>query len=177
MEAKTKTFEKTKLVSIGKSDVAWTIGLTLIAIISPALLAHTPNNQWITGTIVNTTLFLASWRLGVANAIFVGSIPSTIALLRGLLAAPMAPLIPYIIISNAILAIVFSLAKKKPFVGVILASIAKSAFLFSIIMLVAPKVPAQLAHMLQLPQLITAMAGGLIAISIISATKKVSKAN
>jgi hypothetical protein len=172
METKVKTMEKTKLISVTAKDVGWTISLTLAAIIAPALLAHTSSNQWITGTIVNMILFLASWRLGIANAVFVGALPSTIALLRGLLAAPMAPLIPYIIASNAILIIVFSLTKKKLFLGVISASLAKSAFLFLVTFLLASQIPSPLVIMLQTPQLITALAGGLLAIGIISGTRK-----
>ena len=61
-------------------DIAWTFGFILAAVIFPALLAHTPQNQWITGTIVNAILFLAVWRVGLVNAAFVAALPSSIAL-------------------------------------------------------------------------------------------------
>ena len=93
-------------------DLVWTIGFVATAILFPALLAHTPHNQWITGTIVNAILFLAVWRVGVVNAAFVAFLPSSIALLRGLLPAPMAILIPYIILANIILICVFYILKK-----------------------------------------------------------------
>jgi hypothetical protein len=177
MKTKTRALQQISLISVSAKDVAWTVGLTLVAIVAPMLLAHTPNNQWITGTIVNMTLFLASWRLGVANAVLVGALPSTIALMRGLLFAPMAPFIPFIIVSNAILVIVFSLTKKNLFWGILTASFAKSAFLLSITLLLAFKLPSPLAYMLQFPQLVTALAGGLLAVGLISSIRRFKRSN
>jgi hypothetical protein len=147
-------------------DLVWTIGFFIVAVIFPALLAHTPNNQWITGTIVNALLFLAVWRVGVVNAIFVAALPSSIALVRGLLPAPMAILIPYIILSNIILIAAFYAIKKYPLAGIILASLAKFLFLLAITSLFI-KVASPMLVMMQWPQLFTALAGGLIAVGII----------
>ncbi|MFA6285660.1 MAG: hypothetical protein WC643_04005 [Parcubacteria group bacterium] len=147
-------------------DLVWTIGFIVSAVIVPAFLAHTAQNQWITGTIVNALLFLAVWRVGVVNAIFVAALPSSIALVRGLLPAPMAILIPYIILSNVILIAVFYAIKKYPLAGIISASLAKFLFLFAITSLFI-KVASPLLVMMQWSQLFTALAGGLIAVGII----------
>lgn len=72
-------------VSYRTKDLAWTFAFTIAVVVFPALLAHTPHNQWITGTIVNAILFLAVWRVGLVNAALVGALPSSIALARGLL--------------------------------------------------------------------------------------------
>jgi hypothetical protein len=146
-------------------DLAWTIAFTIAAVIFPALLAHTPHNQWITGTIVNALLFLAVWRVGLVNAVLVSALPSSIALLRGLLPAPMAILIPFIIISNLIMVFVFYAMKKYPLAGIVSGSIVKFLFLFAI---ASPfiKISAPFVMMMQWPQLFTALAGGLIAIGI-----------
>ena len=155
-------------------DLLWTIGFFIAAVIFPALLAHTPQNQWITGTIVNAILFLAVWRVGVVNATLVAILPSSIALVRGLLPVPMAVLIPYIILSNIVLIAIFYALKKYPFAGIISASLAKFLFLFAISTYFI-KIAGPLLFMIQWPQLFTALAGGLIAIGIIKITKRARK--
>lgn len=158
-------------------DLIWTLVFTLTAIIFPAFLAHTPHNQWITGTIVNALLFLAVWQVGFLNAALIAALPSSIALLRGLLPAPMAILIPYIILSNIILIAVFYLfsrIEKLSFqieiVSVVTASFAKFIFLFTITSYFI-KIANPLLVMMQWPQLFTALAGGLIAIGVIKKFK------
>jgi len=164
-------------------DIAWTFSFLLAAVIFPALLAHAPQNQWITGTVVNTLIFLAVWRIGAVNAVLVAALPSSIALLRGLLPAPMAVLIPYIILSNIILIVVFYLFSRtwKPsfhletkFPGmlfaVILASFIKFLFLFAVTSYFV-KAASPLLAMMHWPQFFTALAGGLIAVSAIKLQK------
>jgi hypothetical protein len=152
-------------------DLAWTIGFIVTAVIFPAMFAHTPQNQWITGTIVNALLFLAVWRIGIVNATLVAILPSSIALIRGLLPAPMAVLIPYIILSNIILIAIFYALKKYPLAGIISASLAKFLFLFAISTYFI-KIASPLLIMMHWPQLFTALAGGLIAVGIIKITKR-----
>ncbi len=151
-------------------DLLWTVGFVVAAVAFPALLAHAPQNQWITGTIVNAILFLAVWRVGLVNAAFVAALPSTIALARGLLPAPMAALIPYIIISNFVLISVFYAAKRHPLSGMIASSAAKFIFLFAVSSFFF-KAAGPLLYMMQWPQLFTALAGGLIAAGIIKTSK------
>lgn len=154
------------LAAFGIKDLIWTIAFLIAGMAAPAFLAHSPQNQWITGTIVNAIIYLAVWRVGVVNAAFVTALPSSIALLHGLLPAPMAILIPYIILSNIILAGVFFALKKHPLWGVTIASLAKFIFLFTITAYFL-KVASPLLTMMQWPQLVTALAGGLFAVGII----------
>lgn len=158
------------VISFQAKDLAWTFGFTLAAVIFPALLAHTPANQWITGTIVNALLFLAVWRVGIANAFLVAVLPSSIALLRGLLPAPLAALIPFIILSNVILICAFFALKKRPLAGVVFGSALKFLFLFAVASQVV-KVAGPLLFMMSWPQLFTALAGGLIALGVKKSTK------
>jgi hypothetical protein len=151
-------------------DLAWTIAFVFAAVVSPALLAHTPQNQWITGTIVNAILFLAVWRVGAVNAAFCAALPSSIALMRGLLPASIAVFVPHIILSNLIMISIFYAAKKRPLLGVLAASLAKFAFLFGITFLFSAKLAEPFIFMLQWPQLATALAGGLIAIGSVRIT-------
>ena len=137
-------------------------------------MVNLPNNQWITGTIVNALLFIAAWRLGLANALFVAILPSSVALMRGLLPAPMAMLIPYIILSNILLILVFSFLKKNLILAVPVASFVKFALLFGVSLYFAPKLLAPMMIMLQWSQLATALAGGFVAAMMISFLKKIS---
>jgi hypothetical protein len=147
-------------------DLLWTIVFIVSAVITPAILAHAPQNQWITGTIINAIIFLAVWRVGVVNAAFIAFLPSSIALLRGLLPAPMAILIPCIVLSNIILIAAFYALKKYPLAGIISASLAKFLFLFAISTYFI-KIASPLLIMMHWPQLFTALAGGLIAVGAI----------
>jgi hypothetical protein len=152
-------------------DLAWTIGLIIASVIFPALLAHTPQSQWITGTIVNAIIFIAVWRVGIINAAMVTILPSSIALLRGLLPAPIAIMIPFIIVSNLVLISSFYALKKYPLAGIISASILKFLFLFAITSFFI-KLATPLVLMMQWPQLFTALAGGLIALGITKIAKR-----
>lgn len=163
----TITIEKTfPLATYQTKDVIWTLGLTFAAVIFPAILAHAPQNQWVTGTIVNAILFIAVWRVGIINTTLVAALPSSVALLRGLLPAPMAILIPYIILSNFIMIAVFYLLYRTHLTAMIIASFTKFLFLLAITSYFV-KVATSLVQMMQWPQLFTALAGGLIAVGFI----------
>lgn len=166
--------EKITSLSIVQTDVRsifWSIGLIIASVVAPALLAHTPQNQWITGTLINAFLFLAVWKVGLINAFFVGVFPSSIALLRGLLPAPMALLVPYIILSN-ILMLSVAYAMKKNTLSVTLSALIKFIWLFAISSIFAAKLSSPLLSMMQLPQLITALAGGFLAMGIVKVSTK-----
>lgn len=171
---KTKNISKQQTwIGYKTTDLSWTVGLTTAIIIAPAILAHTPANQIITGTIVNALLFMAAYRLPLFNTFLIAILPSSVALLRGLLPAPMVLLIPYIILSNTILVSVFSFMKKTPKLGVFTASLLKFGFLYSVTLVLAQQLNSPLIAMFQWPQLITALLGGMVFLSL----KKVSKIN
>lgn len=159
-------------VNYQTKDLTWTIGLTMVAIIAPALLAHTPANQWITGTLVNATLFLAAWRLGLLNATLVATLPSSIALSRGLLPAPLALLIPYIIVSNLILMGAFIALQRKIKVAILVGALMKFFFLFVLTSLIFSQLSPTIRFMFSWPQLATALAGGMIALITINFVRK-----
>lgn len=154
------------LVSIDSKSLLWTASLLTLAVIAPAILAHTPQNQWLTGTIVNLILFTAALKLSPANALLIAIVPSSIALMRGLLPAPMATVLPFIIASNFLLIVVFQIFRKfkenQLVLGVITASLAKFAFLFGTTLIFAKIINSNLIFMLQWSQLATALAGGFV---------------
>lgn len=140
------------------------IFLTSIAIIVP--LFH---QQMITGPIVNATLFTAVILLGTTGGIFVGLIPGVIALSVGTLPAVLAPMIPYIMLGNAILILTFSFLKNKNYwLAIGVSSFLKFIFLFGssslvINLLLKKELTQNVAMMMSWPQLITALVGGVLA--------------
>jgi hypothetical protein len=165
----TSSVNSTSFVGLKIADLIWTGALLVAAVLAPAFLAHTPGNQWITGTLVNLTLFVASYKTPLLNAFLVGALPSSIALMRGLLPAPMALLIPYIISSNLILIATFASFKKAPLLGIIIASLTKFLFLYGVVLFLAHSLNNNLIFMFSWPQLATALAGGFMFLGILKA--------
>lgn len=146
-----------------------TTALQFLILLSVASFAPLVHNQLITGTIVNATLFIAAATLGLEGAIMIGVLPSLFALLAGTLPLALAPLIPFIVLSNSLLVIVFSyLQKKNYWLGAITAAVIKFIFLssisfFVINLLFQGKIATTVATMLSWPQLITAILGTILA--------------
>jgi hypothetical protein len=136
------------------------------------------NQQAITGTIVNVALFISTVLLGAQNAILIGLVPSLIALSVGLLPAVLAPAIPFIMIGNTILILVFDYLRQKNYwLGITVSGFLKFLFLFGtssivVSLLLKKEIAAKVAAMMSWPQLFTAMAGGVIAYFILKSIKK-----
>jgi len=167
---------QTKIIALKRSQIiSLTKFGTLLAISVVAPLFHF---QIITGPLVNAMLFLAVLFLPIEGALMLCLLPSLIALSVGTLPVALAPMIPFIITSNAILVITFTSLKKKNFIAaVIFASFLKFIFLLStsylVLGLITQKQIAQkVAQMMSYPQFITALAGGLLAWLIIKTFKK-----
>lgn len=158
-----------------------TASLTLIkfiAIVGIASAAPLFPIQGLTGPIVNAMLFIAVIMLGTQAAILVAVFPSTIALATGLLPPVLAPMIPFIIIGNIILVLAFDLFRKENFwLGVGVASFLKYIFLWitsSVVidLLLKKEIASTVAMMLSWPQLLTALAGGVIAYIFLKSIKR-----
>jgi hypothetical protein len=157
----------TKVLAINREKIiSLSVFLSLICIASIVPLFHRQN---ITGPIVNATLFISTFTLGAQAGIALGLIPSVIALSAGLLAPVLAPMVPFIMISNSILVLVFDALKNKNYwLRVIASSFLKFIFLYAtssvvINLLLKKEVAAQVAIMMSWPQLFTAVGGGILA--------------
>jgi len=155
---------------INYKTIFWFIGLMAIASILPQFI----HNQFITGPIINATLFLAAFYLETGAAVLVGIVPSVAALSSGLLPALLAPMVPFIMIANAILILTFNKLKSIHFgSGAIAASMVKYLFLYlSANLIINTLMPHNLAVkaaaiMMSWPQLVTSLAGAVIAFGII----------
>ena len=164
-----------KILAINKSQTVSLIYFT--ALLSVSIIAPLFHFQPITGPIVNACLFIATAILGVQAGIMLGLLPSLVALSVGTLPTPLAPMVPFIMASNAILVVVFawcqtSVRHMSDTVAVVIASVLKFLFLFStsyiVIHLISQKPIAQkAATMMSWPQLTTALLGGLLAFAIL----------
>jgi len=128
---------------------------------------------------VNAVLLISAVLTGPMEAIFLGLMPSTVALSTGLLPLPLAPMVPFIMIGNALLIAVFHYSyKKNIYVSIGIAALLKFAFLhFSVVLimskLLTTDITAKLAIMMSWPQLITALIGGVIAYALLKGLKKI----
>jgi uncharacterized membrane protein len=139
-----------------------------VVLVAVAYAAPFLHQQFLTGSLVNATLFIAVALLGNQAAIMVGLIPSVIALSVGTLPAPLAPMVPYIMVSNSLLVLVFGLLKEKYWTAVLLCSVLKFGFLYltSFIvtgLLLKIELAQGVSTMLSWPQLVTALTGGALA--------------
>ncbi|MFH5835317.1 ECF transporter S component [Proteiniclasticum sp. C24MP] len=157
--------------------------LTLVVIIQ-ILGKNIPQiNQFFVGPMVNAMLLLTVYFSGVKWAILVGLLTPVLAFFTNVLAPPMAPFIPFIAAGNLLYVMVFSLFRNRKnldIIGVLSAGITKFLFLYisatELIRLFALGIPEpvreKLAITMGLPQLITALAGGGIAITLFNMLKR-----
>lgn len=168
--------------ALEKIDTRWlTRFLTLsgLAIFLPFFI-HLP---WITGPIINAILILALLLTGRRSALVIACLPSLMALASGLLPAVLAPAVPFIIISNFIFIMAVDWFYKRArtelkgyCLGVGTGAFLKFIFLFIGVNLLATffittPVISIIEKMLGWSQLITALAGGVIAFGVLKFLK------
>ncbi len=150
---------------------AFTVSTILVAVALPAFI----HSQWVTGPIVNAMLMIVTVLAGVRAASALALLPAPIALVSGLLPVAMAPMVPFIMLGNLVLIAVFaSLYDRSRVMAVALAACAKFAVLAGVAyFLMAPLVPAAihttLVSMMGVPQLLTALLGGALALGALKA--------
>ncbi len=120
--------------------------------------------QPVTGPAINAMLILSALLVGPAAGVIIGSLTPVIAWQRGILAAPLGPMIPFIALGNMVLVLLFFyLRRRQPYLALIAAAFAKFAVLATAVR-VFVTVPPPVAAAMGVPQLITALAGGAIAL-------------
>ena len=141
--------------------------------------------QWVTGPIVNMILIVTLFLVGLRSALVLCLIPSLMALSGGLLPAVLAPVVPFIMISNVILVLSIdwfynnSKSQLNGYLGgVIIGAGLKFIFLFLSIdfisrLLINQGLVAKVAQMMSWPQFATAVTGGLLAWVILKWLKRI----
>lgn len=174
-----KTFIAVEAI-VRNRELSLSILFSSLIFLVPALV----HQQFLTGPIVNALLILSLLNLGKDKAFFLSLIPSSVALANGLLPLALAPMLPFIMISNCLYLIVFSKIYQdkaelaKNFLAVLTASLFKSIFLFLIAklimegLLVSP-LSSRIAGMMSWPQLWTAFIGGILALFIQNNLEKI----
>jgi hypothetical protein len=159
-------------------EKAWAL-VKFAVLLGVATLAPLLQFQIVTGPLVNAMLFIAVVLLGVRSAILIGLFPSIIALSVGLLPAVLAPMVPFIMVANTILILIFGyLWERNFFGGVVAASIIKFLFLWGtssivINLLFKQELAANVAAILSWPQLLTALGGGVLAFIFLKSIKRI----
>ena len=69
--------------------------------------------QFITGPLVNMMLVLSAFLVGGLAGSLIGGLTPLIAIMRGILPPPLAPMIPFIIVGNIILVLSYYFIKDK----------------------------------------------------------------
>lgn len=166
--------------NVGALTIKKSAALTFVLLIGVAVAAPVVfSQQLITGTIVNATLIIGVYLLGVPGALVIGLLPSTIALAAGLLPAVMAPMIPFIIVGNTILVVSFNYLRNLNYwVGITAGAILKFVFLFGtcnvvVGMVINEQVSAKISGMMSWPQLVTALCGGILAFGVVKLLDRV----
>lgn len=139
------------------------------AILGIAIIVPMFHNQFATGPIVNAILFISTVILGLEKTLFICLVPSVVAMPVGLLPPVLAPIVPFIMISNVLMVFAFFYAKKTNYwLGVVLSSFIKFVFLYTASFAVAnlvikKELAGSIITMMSWPQLLTALAGGVLA--------------
>ncbi|EQB87026.1 uncharacterized membrane protein YuzA (DUF378 family) [Clostridium punense] len=165
-------------------DLIKTSMLLAIAIVIQVLGRNFPQiNQFFVGPIINSILILTTILCGLKWGICTGALTPILAWLVGQLLPPMAPFIPFIVMGNIIYVILFASVSKiryGSYLGILLGSFGKYLFLSlsasKLVTLLGVNIPAKvlakLTIMMSTPQLITGLAGGILALILASILSK-----
>ena len=179
-----KYMDNLKIASLDRAktiELVQLLGLVGVAMFLPFVL----HLQWITGPVINAILILVLFLGGLRSAIVVSLVPSLMALSGGLLPVVLAPILPFIMLSNIIYIIAIqyfyhSIKKEQMsfLIAIIIASSLKFLFLFSTTSIMTNLVAKQalvgkIAAMMSWPQFFTALTGGLIAFLVLKWLKRI----
>lgn len=150
----------------------------LLAIALAIQSLHLPT--FITGPVINAVLIVAVVFPGVLGSIVIGCITPLAAWVLGIINPIAAPVIPVIVAANATLGIIFYLLRERNnYLAVIGAALGKYFvfyvslnFLFGIFNI---RFPAPMLAAFQIPQLLTALVGGIVGLGIIKQLEKIYK--
>lgn len=124
--------------------------------------------QAFTGPAINAILNTAAGLSGALLGATVGLFTPLFALILGQLPAPLAPAVPFIMLANASMVLVFSrLLPVHSALAVVAAAVVKFGVLFGAVRLFLPNLPAAVAIALGWPQLYTALVGGAAAVILV----------
>ncbi|MFA5248667.1 MAG: iron hydrogenase [Patescibacteria group bacterium] len=169
------------MAKVDTAAIAQFLSLATIATALPFFI----HIQWLTGPIVNAILIIAIFLAGIRGALLLCLIPSLMALSGGLLPAVLAPVVPFIMISNTLLVLgvdfVYSRSRDavKGFAaGVLAGASIKFLFLFLTVglmsnLVIKKELSFKIAQMMSWSQLVTALIGGVLAFIFLKWLKRI----
>jgi len=123
--------------------------------------------QAVTGSAVNAMLLTAAVVIGPWGAAAIGLMTPVTAFFLGALNPVLAPAIPFIMAGNATLVLVFGYGRKvNLYLALIMAATSKYLLLSAAVTYII-NVPGPVSIALRVPQLFTALGGGLVALLIL----------
>ena len=129
--------------------------------------------QYVTGIGINTVLITAVGTCGLPWAAAIGFMTPVLAVLLGVQPPVTVVLVPFIIVANILYAVIFRILKKyNDYLGVFAAALAKFMLLYAAANMIINKLPAPVKLAFSFPQLVTALAGGMLAILIMKILKR-----
>lgn len=139
---------------------------------------HLPT--FVTGPAINAVLIVAVVFPSLMGSILIGCITPLAALVLGIVHPVTTPLVPVVMVANASLGITFYLLRKRNAYVALTAAALTKYFVFyisvnSLIGLLEIKLPAAIIAAFQLPQLFTALIGGVLGVGIIKHLEKIYK--
>ncbi len=166
-------------------DMLWprlaAFGLLLtLALLIPALGWPQP----VTGPLVNALLLITVGTLGLWPALALGLVTPLGGALHGVLPLPLLVMIPFIMLGNAALVTLYhALAGRSRWLGLAVGAVAKFAVLYGAVTFFVARplelalggpakavvMPPAIVNMMSWPQLVTAVAGGLLAFAVLRA--------
>jgi len=177
--------QNTKARTISRVDtLAMAQFLTLA--LSASILPFFIHAQWITGPIMNAIFVLSLFLVGIRASLSLCLVPSVIALSSGLIPAVLAPMVPFIMISNIIfvLGIDFFIKDRNQvsimnyFWGAFVGAFLKFIFLFLSVniisqLLIQKELIIKISQIMGSAQFVTAFAGAFLAFFILKWLRKV----
>ncbi|MCL8206463.1 MAG: ECF transporter S component [Actinomycetia bacterium] len=125
--------------------------------------------QAVTGPVINAILLIAAVLLGPWGGAAIGLVTPASAYLLGQLNPVLAPAVPFIALGNAALALIFGYGRRlNVYLSLLAAALVKYLLLAGAVSFIL-SLPAPVSVALRLPQLATALAGGVVALLVLEA--------
>ncbi len=168
------------LDKIKTKELSQFVVLSSVAMLVPFYI-HT---QWLTGSLVNAILIITLFLVGIRGALVLCMVPSMMALSGGLLPAVLAPIIPFIMFSNAILILTIDYSYNNIqnkfngfWIGAVTGSVLKFGFLYFSINIVSSlilkqELASKVTQIFSSAQLMTALVGSVFAFLFLKLVKK-----
>ncbi len=150
--------------------------------------------QPVTGPLVNMMLLLTSLLLNITGGVIMGCVTPLAAVIRGQLPPFLLPMVPFIMLGNVLLVVIFGFFKSilkyqklthsNPFysfsdwTGLIFGAFIKFVWLYFSATIILPvllhkELPAEAIALMTTPQLVTALTGGAFALFVANLLKRI----